>query len=137
MRSRRGFAFTAEAVLAIFAALALVLILPSAVSPPPSQNLYAYQLAQDLLEVGVKSRPTEIIDFAEGNAIAKASLQLSYEKMVSKLGRYCIVLRARDNELFAGCDERNAADFRRQVVGYRTLIDSQGKWFKLEAFLKY
>lgn len=137
MRNKRAFAFSTEAVLALLAAVAVVLILPATVSAPPSQDLYSYQLAQDLLELGVKSRHNQIIKFADGNPLAEASLQSDYEKMVSKLGRYCLVLSARDNKIYAGCTKENAASFAQEVVGYRTLLDSQGKWFELQAVLKY
>ncbi|MFH1107112.1 MAG: hypothetical protein V1787_04420 [Candidatus Micrarchaeota archaeon] len=137
MRNKPGFAFTLEATLALLASVALIALLPATIAPPPSQDLYAFQLAQDLLEIGVKGNRQEIVRFAEGNAAAESALQSGYAATVAQLGRYCLVLRARENVLYAGCTPAGAPSFRRQVVGYRTLVDSRGNWFELEAVLKY
>jgi len=107
----KSFIFSIEALFTLAAAAALAAY-PLVESGSSYGEVHAAQLAQDLLEVGLKSpeNARALAEFAEAGK--SAFLEEKYSTILEQLGNYCLVLEAGEKAMRVNCGERT----RRQAA---------------------
>ncbi|MBI5159055.1 hypothetical protein HY992_02955 [Candidatus Micrarchaeota archaeon] len=105
----KGILFSMEAFFSLLAVLVLLefVMLSQNALALKYESLYAYQLVQDVLEVGEKTGAMQnFAEFTEGNALAGAKAEKQFKEMAEQIDA-CITISANGKEIKANCNQKN------------------------------
>ncbi|MEW5955442.1 MAG: hypothetical protein AB1626_02800 [Candidatus Micrarchaeota archaeon] len=126
----KAIVFSVEAILSLAIAASLLGFAALHNAEPSYARLYEYGVAQDLLEISVKSEQNSnaVVEWAAGSASAKAFLESKYSAILSGLGDYCLEMQAEKKTLEVNCEKRGG-----QGVSAKRLFFDGESFFEVKA----
>ncbi|NYZ75151.1 hypothetical protein H0O03_02710 [Candidatus Micrarchaeota archaeon] len=126
----KAIVFSVEAMLSLTIAVSLLGFAALHNAQPTYAPLYEYMVAQDLLEIGLKSgeNSAAIAEWAAGSDSADAFLERKYAKVLAGLGNYCLELEAKGKRIETNCGGRG----KQSVSATRLFFDGKN-FFELKA----